>query len=177
MNTLETPRLILREFTPADLPRFAELSANPGLMQFSSKGPMSFEDAAALLERILAPARLGKPTQFAVIPRETGELIGYCGFFHQTVDDVEELEIAYRLHPDFWGTGIATEAARAVRDHAFGTLGVERVISIIHPDNVRSQRVAEKNGLTKEKETEFKTIDVWIYALTRPHWQAARDAG
>jgi len=177
MNSLETPRLILRDFAPADLDRLAELCANDGFMQFSAKGAMSRHDAEALFERIHARARSGQPTQFAVITRETQELIGYCGFFLQTVDDVDELEIGYRLHPDWWGGGLATEAARAVRDHAFGTLGLERVISIIHPDNLRSQRVAGKNGLTKEKATRFKGFDVWIYALTRPQWQAVRDAG
>ncbi len=146
-------------------------------MQFSSKGAMSRDDAAALFERILAPARVGKPTQFAVIIRETRELIGYCGFFLQNVDDVDELEIAYRLHPDSWGRGIGSEAASAVRDHAFGTLGVDRVISIIHPDNKRSQRVAEKNGLSVEKETQFRGFHVLIYALTRAEWQAARADG
>jgi RimJ/RimL family protein N-acetyltransferase len=177
MNSLETPRLILRDFTPADLDRLAELCANDGFMQFSAKGPVSRQEAETLFERIHARMRSGEPTQFAVITRATRELIGYCGFFLQNVDGVDEIEIGYRLHPDWWGGGLATEAARAVRDYAFGTLELERVISIIHPGNLRSQRVAEKNGLTKEKETCFKGMDVWIYALTRPQWQAARDAG
>jgi RimJ/RimL family protein N-acetyltransferase len=177
MNSLETPRLILRDFAPADLDRLAELCANDGFMQFSAKGPLTRAEAETLFERIHVRTRCGEPTQFAVITRETQELIGYCGFFLQNVDGVDEIEIGYRLDPDWWGGGLATEAARAVRDHAFGTLGLERVISIIHPDNLRSQRVAEKNGLMKEKETCFKTFDVWIYALTRPQWQAARDAG
>ena len=176
MNSLQTPRLILRDFTPADADRFVELCANPAFMQFSGKGAMLREDAEALFERILARARIGQPTQFAVIARATQELIGYCGFFLQNVDDVEELEIAYRLHPNWWGGGLATEAARAVRDHAFGTLGVERVISIIHPDNIRSKRVAEKNGFAVENETQFRGFDVLIYALNRARWQAARDA-
>jgi ribosomal-protein-alanine N-acetyltransferase len=175
MNTPQTPRLILRKFTPSDFERFAELMANPDVTLFSGKGVLARDEAAALFERLLAPARVGKPSQFAVIVRESGLLIGYCGFFLQIVDEVVELEIGYRLHPDYWGRGLATEAARAVRDHAFAELEVERVISIIHPDNLRSQRVAEKNGMRKEKETDFKGIDVWIYALTRAQWQAARD--
>ena len=177
MNTPTTPRLILRKFAAADFERFAELMANPEVTLFSGKGVLTRDEAAALFERLLAPSRVGKPSQFAVIVRQTSELIGYCGFFLQMVDDVEELEIGYRLHPDYWGRGLATEAARAVRDHAFTELEADRVISIIHPDNLRSQRVAEKNGMTKVKETQFKGIYVWIYALTRPQWQATRDAG
>jgi RimJ/RimL family protein N-acetyltransferase len=87
-------------------------------MQFSAKGPLTRAEAETLFERIHVRTRCGEPTQFAVITRETQELIGYCGFFLQNVDGVDEIEIGYRLHPDWWGGGLATEAARAVRDHA-----------------------------------------------------------
>jgi ribosomal-protein-alanine N-acetyltransferase len=102
--------------------------------------------------------RAGEPSQFAVILQTTGQLIGFCGFFCQNVDEVERVEIAYRFHPDYWGLGIATEAARAVRDHAFQVLKLNQVISLIHPDNIASKRVAEKNGLIVEKETTFSRI-------------------
>jgi ribosomal-protein-alanine N-acetyltransferase len=108
-----------------------------------------------------------EPSQFAVVRRDEQSLIGYCGFFPQTVDGVEEVEIAYRLHPEHWGHGFATEAARAVREHAFRTLELPRVISLIHPDNHRSRRVAEKNGMTLEKETEFRGFRVHVYVHTR----------
>src|SRR3954451_1271995 len=111
---LETPRLFLRKFRPTDLERVVELTANSDFMRFGSK-VMSREEAAAMLERLLAPVRLGKPSQFAVLLRGEERVLGYCGFFLQMVDDVEELEIGYRLDPAYWGQGIATEAARAVR--------------------------------------------------------------
>jgi RimJ/RimL family protein N-acetyltransferase len=166
-----SPRLTLRPFEPSDVDALADLGSNPDFMRFSS-GLWSREQTAALLEhRILAPARNGKPSQFAVIDAETKRLIGYCGFFLQEVEGVEEIEIGYRLHPEYWGRGLATEAARAVRDHAFADLGLDRVISLIHPDNVASRRVAEKNGMRLEKETVFRGFPTQVFSIDREGWQ------
>ena len=98
-------------------------------------------------------------------------VIGYCGFFVQTVDDAEEVEIAYRIDPQYWGRGYASEAAQAVRDHAFRDLGFERVISLIVPKNLASRRVAERNGMTVWKQTNFRGFDVLVYAITRSQWE------
>jgi RimJ/RimL family protein N-acetyltransferase len=99
--------------------------------------------------------------------RSNDTLIGYCGFFHQQVDETNEIEIGYRLHPDYWNQGLATEAATAVRDHAFGDLKLPRVISLIHPDNVASRRVAQKIGMRFERSTVFKGFPTQIFALNR----------
>jgi len=80
---------------------------------------------------------------------------------------VEEIEIGYRLHPDYWNRGLATEAARAVHDHAFSVLKLKRVISLIHRDNHPSRRVAEKNGMTLEKETTFRGFPVLVFVSER----------
>jgi len=71
-------------------------------------------------------------------------LVGYCGFFHHPEHGIEDIEIGYRLNPDYWNRGLATEAARAVRDHGFRHLELPRLISLIHPENTPSRRVAEK---------------------------------
>jgi len=177
MSQIETPRLILRNFSVTDLDRIVELTSNPGFMRFSSGSLFDREQAEAFLERLVAPVRLGKPSQFAVILRETEKLIGYCGFFLQTFDQVEELEIGYRLDPDYWGRGLATEAARAVRDHAFRNLRAKRVISLILPENVPSRRVALKNGMRLEKETSFRGFRTQVFALTRPEWMKQAQSG
>jgi ribosomal-protein-alanine N-acetyltransferase len=99
--------------------------------------------------------------------RSENKLIGYCGFFDQTVDDAEEIEIGYRLDPKYWGQGLATEAVRAVRDHAFNDLGLDHVISLIHPENIASRRVAEKNGMTAERETVFRGFPTIVFGIRR----------
>src|SRR4051812_30363817 len=177
MANLNTPRLVLRSFVEEDLDRMAELMADEGFMRFSL-GLFSREQTQGFLEKLIRRAGSGLPSQFAVIFREDNRLIGYCGFFSQVVDDVEELEIGYRLDPAYWNRGIATEAARAMRDYAFDELGLPRVISLVHPENHPSRRVAEKNGMTIEKETVFRGFPTLVFSLgsTRRGEVPRRDA-
>ena len=170
MTTLSTPRLELRPFSNEDLDDLSALMANPDFMRFSL-GLYSREQTAAFLEKVRTRDQEGLPSQFAVVARENNRLIGYCGFFLQIVDDVEELEIGYRLHPSSWGRGLATEAARAVRDHAFDDLHLPHVISLIHPENTASRRVAEKNGMRPEKETIFRGFPTIVFGLSLEEWK------
>lgn len=163
---LETPRLILRPFRRKDVDLLAKLMKNRDFMRFSL-GVYTREQTIAFLEKILSWDEAGLPSQFAVIFRENSELIGYCGFFHQIVDGKNEIEIGYRLHPDYWNRGLATEAAKAVRDHSIHDLKLNRVISLIHPDNAASRRVGEKIGMRLEKETVFKGFPAQVFSLAR----------
>ena len=97
------------------------------------------------------------------------DVIGYCGFHHHP-EVPGEVEIGYRLHPDYWNRGLITEAARAVRDHAFADLKLPRVISLIHPENIPSRRVGEKNRMKMEKEITFRGFPTLLYAITREEW-------
>jgi RimJ/RimL family protein N-acetyltransferase len=173
MAVLETARLILRPFREEDVDVLAELMANPDFMRFSL-GPYTREQTQTVLDKILSWTRAGLPSQFAVIMRSNSTLIGYCGFFHQQVDETNEIEIGYRLHPYYWKQGLATEAAAAVRNHAFGDLKLPCVISLIHPDNAASQRVAEKIGMRFERRTVFKGFPTQIFELNRQQWLTNR---
>ena len=164
---LETPRLILRHFVETDLDELAELTANSDFMRFSSGVYTREQTASFLFERGIARAAAGLPCQFAVVLREEERLIGYCGFFVQVVDEVDEIEIGYRLHPDYWNRGLATEAAQAVRVYGFDVLKLERVISLIHPENHASRRVTEKNGMILEKETTFRGFPTLVFSARR----------
>jgi [ribosomal protein S5]-alanine N-acetyltransferase len=166
MTALQTPRLTSRPFSEDDLDDLSALMANMDFMRFSL-GVFSRERTAGFLEKVRGRDREGLPSQFALIFRREQKLIGYCGLFLQTVDDIEELEIAYRLDPSYWSRGLATEAARAVCDHAFDELQLSRVISLIHPDNIASRRVAEKNGMIPEKETVFRGFPTIVFGIKR----------
>jgi RimJ/RimL family protein N-acetyltransferase len=172
---LETSRLILRQFREKDVDLLAELMANSDFMRFSL-GVYSREQTATFLDKILSWQRAGLPSQFALRIRSKGTLVGYCGFFHQHVDETDEIEIGYRLHPDYWNQGLATEAATAVRDHAFRDLKLPRVISLIHSDNVASRRVVEKIGMALDKEATFKGSRTQVFAISRENWSAKRAA-
>ncbi len=166
-TVIETPRLILRHFVEADLDALSALMANADFMRFSSGVFTREQTASFLFDRVIAPARAGLPSQFALVLREEKRLIGYCGFFRQVVDGVNEVEIGYRLHPDYWNRGLATEAARAVRDYAFEVMKLGRVISLIHPENHASRRVTEKNGMTLEKTTTFRGFPAQVFSCVR----------
>jgi len=172
---LEAPRLILRPFREENVDLLAELMANEDFMRFSL-GVYSRKQTAAFLEKIPAWQKRGLPSQFAVLSRADNQLIGYCGFFHQEVDGTNEIEIGYRLHPNNWNKGLATEAAQAVRDHAFRDLNLSRVISLIHPENAASRRVAEKCGCNFERKTVFKGFPALVFAISRERWVTSRAA-
>ncbi len=104
---------------------------------------------------------------WAMVLKSTGELIGDCGLTEQNVDGVEDVEIGYHVRSDLWGQGLATEAARACRDYGFAQLRVERLISLIRPENVPSRRVAEKNGMIVWKEVMWRGLPHLVYAVWR----------
>jgi RimJ/RimL family protein N-acetyltransferase len=172
---LETERLILRFFREEDMDAMAQLFANPDFMRFSLGVFTERKQTVAFIEKVMRWDRTGIPSQFAVVPRGEDAIVGYCGFF-QHVEVPGEIEIGYRLHPDYWNRGLITEAARAVRDHGFRDWKLSRVISLIHPENIPSRRVAEKNGMKVEKEITFRGFPALVYAISRQEWLANHGA-
>jgi ribosomal-protein-alanine N-acetyltransferase len=172
---LQTPRLILRSFREEDVDAMAQLFANPDFMRFSLGVFTERKQTVAFIEKVMGWDRAGIPSQFAVVPKAEDAVIGYCGFYHHP-ELPGEVEIGYRLHPDYWNRGLITEAARAVRDHAFADLKLPRVISLIHAENIPSRRVAEKNGMKVEREIMFRGFPTLVYAISREEWLAKCDA-
>jgi [ribosomal protein S5]-alanine N-acetyltransferase len=173
---LETERLILRSFREEDVDVMARLFANPDFMRFSLGVFTERKQTIAFIEKVMGWDRVGIPSQFAVVPRGQDTIIGYCGFFYHPEHGIEDVEIGYRLDPVYWNRGLITEAARAVRDHGFCDRKLSHVISLVHPENVPSRRVAEKNGMKAEKEITFRGFPTLVYAMTREEWLANRDA-
>jgi RimJ/RimL family protein N-acetyltransferase len=175
--TLQTPRLILRSFREEDVDAVAQLFANPDFMRFSLGVFTERKQTIAFIEKVMGWDHARIPSQFALVPRGQDAVIGYCGFFYHPEHGIEDIEIGYRLNPDYWNRGLITEAARAVRDHGFRDCKLSRVISLIHPENIPSRRVAEKNGMKVEKEITFRGFPTLVFAITRQEWLANRDAG
>jgi [ribosomal protein S5]-alanine N-acetyltransferase len=170
---LQTPRLILRSFRKEDVDAMAALFANPDFMRFSLGAFTERKQTVAFIEKVMDWDRDGLPSQFAAITRGENAIVGYCGFYHHA-EVPGEIEIGYRLPPDYWNRGLMTEAARAVRDHGFRDRKLSRVISLIHPENIPSRRVAEKNGMAIEKQITFRGFPALVYAMTLEEWLARR---
>ncbi len=101
----------------------------------------------------------------ALVDKKSGEFIGQCGLLVQSVDNTEELEVAYSMMPQHWNKGYATEAAKKCIDYAFANQLSDSLISIIHENNLESERVALKNRLYLEKHTIYDGNPVKIYRI------------
>lgn len=169
----ETDRLILRTFEPPDLEDLAPIMADPEVMRFSVTGPWSRDRTLRFIQGCMADyseERWGFGL-WAAVHKGDHQLIGYCGLTRfDDVDGSAEVELGYRFAPEYWGRGLGTEAARAVRDYAFEHLGMARLISMIEPENSASIRVAEKVGMAHEKEIRQWNRRVLVYAVSSRPW-------
>jgi RimJ/RimL family protein N-acetyltransferase len=99
----------------------------------------------------------------AIEDRKTGAFVGQCGLLLQEVDGVAELEVGYHFLPTYWGKGFAPEAAALFMKYATDNRLSDTIISIIDVRNAKSQRVADKNGLKREKQTTWRDLQVFVY--------------
>jgi len=173
MIMLTTPRLILRRFEAGDLGKLQALLGDPTVMWDRIQGPMRPEEVPPILARLEVSYAARGYGFFAVEHVDDRRFLGFAGILDQDIDGQIEPEIGYRLHAEEWGQGFATEAARACLDLGRERFGLGRLISIIRPDNTRSQRVAEKNGFTIEKRVFWPRasaeVDVWVAPSARAH--------
>jgi RimJ/RimL family protein N-acetyltransferase len=164
---LRTERLLLRRWREEDRAPMAAINRHPEVTRYLNR-PVGEAAIEAFHELLLEQWERHGFGLYAIESREEGEgcergaLLGFAGVAYPTFLPglAERPEIGWRLARSAWGRGLATEAALAVREHAFATLALPELISIIHPDNARSQRVAQKLGMTRE-------LAVWHGALRR----------
>jgi RimJ/RimL family protein N-acetyltransferase len=167
---IETSRLILRPFSSADLDAFASMNADADVMRYIGDGkPQTSAQTQMRLNAILDHWDQHGFGLCAVVQKATREFIGFCGL--QYLDNTSEIEIGYRLAKRFWGAGLATEAATASLKQGFEEFGLDRIVAVVHPENVASQWVIRKIGLRYVKDARFYNTDVEYYAITR-HWFA-----
>jgi [ribosomal protein S5]-alanine N-acetyltransferase len=168
MVVLRTERLILRHFHILDVDALYGVFGDPEVMQFG-EGAQPREWVQYWLQTCLEhDYKTWGFGPYAVV--ESQNVIGYCGlFFFPNIAGQPEVEIGYRLRRSAWGQGYATEAAHAVRDYAFSALSIRRLIALIDPANLGSIRVAEKIGMSYEKEVMLAsyTHPDHVYVVTR----------
>jgi RimJ/RimL family protein N-acetyltransferase len=163
---LETERLRLRRFRDEDEDAVFAIIGDRVAMQFYPK-TFSREDAKQWVARNQRRYREDGYGLFAVMPKDSEEVIGDCGIIKQNVEGQTAMEVGYHFRRDQWGHGYATEAARACMGLAFQAFGADRVISLIRPENVPSRRVAERNGMKLEREVVHYGMPHLVYAMRR----------
>lgn len=158
---LETERLVLRELTQADFPALCKIMRDEETM-YAYEGAFTDEEVQGWLDRQLARYERYGFGLWAVVLKETHEMIGQCGLTMQPWKDGEVLEIGYLFRRDCWHRGYAAEAAQACKRYAFEKLGAKEVCSIIRDTNTASQNVALRNGM-KAQDTwtkHFRGVDM-----------------
>ena len=169
-DELETARLRMRLFTPADLDRLCEITRDPEVMRYIGYGhPLSREETLINLGKIMNGFRRRGYGRWALERRDTGALVGYCGLSGMNPD--VGIELAYMLARDEWGKGLALEAGRASLRYAFETLGVDSVAGITLHGNRRSCKVLERLGMKFVREAHYYDFACLHYAIARADWR------
>ena len=165
---LETTRLILRHQVLQDLDDLWALYCNPEIIKFIADAPRSREEAKQELEwHMNGHPRFPELGLWATIHKQTGKFIGRCGLLPWTIDGQNEVEVAYTIAQEYWGQGLATEAARAILNYGFEKLNLSRLISRIEAENIPSRKVAEKIGMAFEREARDEMGPFLIYSIIK----------
>ena len=174
---IETERLIIREYTMADLDEEYENNLDPELFKYMPFNPPDTkEDIIKRIERLIQKQKARPRTDFdvAIALKSNMKLIGGCRL--NKVSDIQG-HIGYKLAKDNWGEGYATEAAKALTDYGFNVLNLHRVYASVHPDNAASIRVLEKVGMVLEGRLREDMLyrngyrDSLIYSILEHEWK------
>lgn len=170
---LETKRLVLRPMLESDFDALLLIFTDPKVMAAFDHPPFTREEMSRWLNRNLKHQDKFGYGLFSVILKGTGELIGDCGL--EVMENMGAAELGYDFRSHFWDQGYATEAATAVRNHAFGILKLPQLISLIRKGNLASKRVAEKIGMSLVEEFTRYDVRYWKYAMNN-HAEIRREA-
>jgi len=171
-NVLETERLILRHLTQDDVDAMFAVIGDPEAMKFYPQ-TLTREDAVRWVTRSQERYRTDGYGLLAVVLKSSGEVIGNCGLMRQEVEGESMLEVGYHFQRVHWGEGYATEAARGCMTYAFHNLAATKVVSLIVAENLPSRRVAERNGMTVERQVTFHELPHLLYAMKREDYGEA----
>jgi RimJ/RimL family protein N-acetyltransferase len=143
-----TERLTARHLVASDVPALFEVYGDADAMRWVGDGqPLTREDCQRWIDVSARNYRTRGYGMSAIVQREANRVIGFCGLVHP--DNQPEAELKYAFHRSNWGYGYATEAARGTLAYAHTSLGISRVIATVYPENLPSQRVLLKAGLTQ----------------------------
>ena len=161
-----TERLLIRPWLESDAGLMKAMARDMGYNCFTTPGRFAVENDEHALSRVREWILGFEQTGISKMPvfiRETNEFIGTCGFGPAQIFNEPQIELAYRLLIDHWGKGYATEAARAMVNHAFTDLKREQVFAFIHPHNKASREVIIRLGFKKKGRHLHNGLDYDLY--------------
>jgi ribosomal-protein-alanine N-acetyltransferase len=169
-DRVETSRLRFRMFEPGDLDAMSEITRDPEVMRYIGHGhPLTREETRANLANIVSAFRRRGFGRWALVLKETGALVGYCGL--SAGNEEVGVELAYMLARGVWGRGLALEAGRACLRYGFERLGFNSIAGLTLHDNRRSRRVLERLGMTFVRDAHFYGFDCVQYSIPRDDWR------
>jgi len=163
---IETERLFFRPFTLDDLPKLIEQRSDPEMSRYL--GGTRMQNPEALDKRIRFYMSCYESHAFGMCPmfwKKTGEMIGAAGI--QPLEDTGDIEVGYSVIKEFWGRGIATEAARGWMDFGFNQFGLERIVAVAVVENAASRHVMEKLGMSYEKTETHYGEECAFYCISK----------
>ena len=164
---IETERLVLRPFSTLDAIALHEILSVDGMLRYyPSSDPPDLDQVKRLVSRQIEHWAEHSYGWWAVEDKGTREMLGWSGL--QYLPETSEIEIGYLLARPYWGRGLATEAARVGINYGFDQLHIPTIIGIVHPENIASQRVLEKIGLTFQEQAEYFGMECYKYRAENP---------
>jgi ribosomal-protein-alanine N-acetyltransferase len=157
-TVLETERLILRPFKVGDEEALFAMNTHPDVIRYAGNTPFASLDAAHdVLHNVIFKDYAARGYgRFAMVLKATGKVIGFSGVKY--ISDIGETELGYRMMPEYWGQGLATESGQASIAFARDTLGLQRLVALVHPDNHGSAKVVRKLGFSLERKISFALV-------------------
>lgn len=158
---IKTERLGLRNWQTKDIAPAKKMNCNNSVMEFFPS-LWSQKQTEDFIQRMRKHFRKHEFCYFAVDELETGKFIGFIGLMHQTYTTLFTpfVDVGWRLIPEAWGKGFATEGAKACLDYAFTKLKLKEVYAIAPELNLKSQRVMGKLGMHKYSNFSHPKIDI-----------------
>lgn len=164
VKILETERLVVRTWEPADVDAAIPIYGDPKVMEYWP-APETPDQVAARVKRFIERQAEQGMTLWLLERKSDGRQIGHAGY--QLLAGGPDIEIGWLLASDCWGRGYATEAARGCMAHAFANRPIERLVAIVQAVNVRSVAVAKRLGMTFERVGVWHGFEHELYAIGR----------
>ncbi|QMT62064.1 GNAT family N-acetyltransferase [Legionella sp. PC997] len=145
---LTTHRLIICEPSSNDFDNLYNLQSNSKVMKFIGNGRRNKKEARTGLEKAISHFQKHQFSLGSVYEIDSGQFIGRAGLIYFNYDDNQvNIELAYALLPEYWGKGYATELTKSLILWGFDNLSIQKLIAVVHPDNIASQKVLSKSGM------------------------------